>query len=208
MSDTELKKSATQGLPPGLLFVGVKPIQEFASTPQASARSARLALFTFRAKNLSDEMDQAERLKVRLLDAYSHIDTAKEHSIRDVISTGTELVAVFKKLNEKAFHIGAISKDAFNLLDHVNEDVLVRIGFFMPDTIQKTQEVLSSSLDSAKKLGGPRVIQLKQLCFEMDSLSEFWKTKVLQKVEATLESIQRHNAELAYDSPMSQRSST
>ena len=208
MNDTDLKKSASKSLSSGLLFVGIKPLQDFTSTPRASARSARLALFTFRAKSLSDEMDRADRLKTKLLNSFSKMESETERgdSIRQVIDEGAELVSVFKKLNEKAFHIGAISKDAFTLLDHVNEEALVRISTFMPETIQKTQEVLITSLESAKKVGGPRTIQLKQLCFEMESLSEFWRTKVLQKVEETLELIQQHNAEVAYIPEAPQRS--
>lgn len=194
MNASKLEKSAT-GLPVGLLFVGIKPIQHFDTSKQVLGRSARLALFTFRAKNLSDRMDEAETVKSSLQNAFASLDNRKD-SVTTVVKHGATLVSIFKELNDQALNIGAISKDAFNVLDAVNGDTMGRIALFMPDSMKQTHKILLSTLDASKSTGGHGVIQLKQLCFEMESLTDFWRNKVVQKVDATLDSIHQHNAEV------------
>ncbi|MDO8728555.1 MAG: hypothetical protein Q7K26_01540 [bacterium] len=194
MNEGKLKKKAA-GLPVGLLFVGMKPLQHFDSTSLAIGRSARLALFSFRAKNLSDRMDEAELVKSRLQDAFARLDHRKD-SITAVVKHGGTLVTLFKKLNDEALNIGAISKEAFNILDAVNGETMERIAGFMPTTMNQAHKVFLSTLDSSKLNGAHGVIQLKQLCFEMESLTDFWRNKVVQKVDFTLDSIHQHNAEV------------
>jgi hypothetical protein len=194
MNESKLEKHGA-GLPIGLLFVGIEPIQHFNTSKQVLGRSARLALFTFRAKNLSDSMDEAEIVKSSLQDAFATLDNRKE-SVAAVVKHGAALVTIFKQLNDQALNIGAISKEAFNVLDAVNGDTMGRIALFMPDSMNQAHKIFLYTLDTSKSTGGQGVIQLKQLCFEMESLTDFWRNKVVQKVDATLNSIHQHNVEV------------
>ena len=191
MEDNITETIVRRGLPKGLQFVGLTRYQEFTASTLSANRPANMSLFVFRAKNIAEVMDDAEAVKDRLQASYNTLDNKRE-SVAEVTKHGTELVAHFKLLNSQAFELGALSKEAFAMLDVVADDVIVRIGEFMSYSLDSTRDIFVDTLAIAMA-NGAGVSQLKQLCFEMDSLTDFWRKKVVNNVSATLESIHQHN---------------
>lgn len=184
----------TQEIRTNLLYTGIMP----AFPPPidaATPRSAMQALFEMRASNLGDVMDDTEKLKTMFSESVESSDGSRA-SMAEIARIGTLVTKKFDAVNHQAFRIGALTKEAFDVMDYVNDDTLKRCHTFMPEALSDVNGALQTTLKRAREANSPSMIELKQLCWQIESMTKFWRVEVVQRVESTMESIRSHNADI------------